>query len=383
MYPLHSFVILTKNKAMRVLVVFFLIISARGFAQLLPNLTYDQGWSASPNLTDEFNTGTTYNSAKWTWKPGYTGVNGVTCFQNDANNISVQSGYARLAIQEENCSCTTDAGQSVNLNYSSGNLVGLSEQQYGYFEVRFRISDIPSLPGTLEGISANAWLWRDWVTFNCVWSEIDLSEIEAVDHRQTCNVIYDANECDSVYFPWPVNEMKAIPSQYNMRCQNDPCTPVGDFNLSSGWHIYSAVWNPNGIAIYVDGVLINRTTLGCPGMEPLNWRIGPSTGEYQFTTTITEETQLPFYMDVDYARVYHLNMDCNTTINVGSFYFTGHDDKVKNSITIGGSGYSNTQPTSGAGSKVFLRAVDFVLLNGEFTVPVGAELTIESLGECF
>lgn len=361
---------------MRLTVVISFLVSAPAFCQLLPDLVNDQGWVASPALTDEFNSGSTYDANKWTWNPGYSEESGSTCLQNDNNNISVQSGYIRLALREESSTCS-NGSSSVNHDYTAGNLYGLNEQQYGYFEVRYRISDIPTPPATQEGLAASAWLWRSWYPFNCIWSEIDLSEVDVAEHRQTCNVIYDPNECD-VSFPGLI----PIPSSVNMRCVDYPCVPEGDMYLSPGWHTFSAVWYPNSIAIYVDGVLENSTDIGCPGMEPLNWILGPSSGEFQFSTGITANTQLPFNMDVDYVRVYHLQNDCSTSINTCAFYFSGHDDKVKNSITIGGSGCANTMPTTGSGSKVYLRAVNYVELNGEFTVPLGAELVVETTGTC-
>ena len=348
------------------------------FCQLMPGAS--PGWVLNTNMTDEFNSGTTFNPAKWTWNPAFSGVNGETCFQSDINNISVQSGYARLAIREENSTCIDHHGVTNYLDYSSGVLFGLSEQKYGYFEVRFKISNIPSTPDSLNGLSANAWLWRSWAPFSCVWSEIDLAEIDCIDHRHTCNVIYDPNQCDSVYVGPPMYQNIPIPSQSNMRCVSDPCNPTTDFNLMPGWHIYSAVWHPNGIAIYVDNIQINKTFLGGTGMYPLNWIIGPGTGAYQFSDSIGPNTLLPFFMDVDYVRTYTLNMDCANVVNTCSFNFLSHDNKVKKSITIGGTGCSNTMPTSGSGSNVALRATDFIEIKGEFTVPVGSQLSIETIG---
>jgi len=85
-------------------------------------------------------------------------------------------------------------------------------------------------------------------------------------------------------------------------------------------------------------------------------------------------------MDVDYVRTYTLNMDCASVINTCSFNFVAHDNKVKKSITIGGTSCSNTMPTSGSGANVALRATDFIEIKGEFTVPVGSQLSIETIG---
>jgi hypothetical protein len=62
-------------------------------------------------------------------------------------------------------------------------------------------------------------------------------------------------------------------------------------------------------------------------------------------------------------------------MNVCSYNFSAHDNKVKNSITIG-NGSCNNQLS--IGDNVYLRASKSVEINGVFTVPVGAELYIDT-----
>ena len=79
-------------------------------------------------------------------------------------------------------------------------------------------------------------------------------------------------------------------------------------------------------------------------------------------------------------RVYQFEMGCTNDLNVCSFWFGGYDNGLKKSITIGDGGCGNVQPIS---SHLFLRATDFVELNGNFEVPLGSELTIETGNTCY
>jgi len=58
-----------------------------------------------------------------------------------------------------------------------------------------------------------------------------------------------------------------------------------------------------------------------------------------------------------------------------SFWFGGHDNKVKDRIEIGNGGCSNIQPI---GSSIILRAKEEVIINGNFEVPLGAELYMDA-----
>jgi hypothetical protein len=67
-------------------------------------------------------------------------------------------------------------------------------------------------------------------------------------------------------------------------------------------------------------------------------------------------------------------------VNVCAFYFGGYQNTVKKSITISsGSSCSNNQPTN---TGLILRATDFVELNGNFGVPLGAELYVD-VNDCY
>ncbi len=79
-------------------------------------------------------------------------------------------------------------------------------------------------------------------------------------------------------------------------------------------------------------------------------------------------------MYVDYVKVYELDNDCNTNLNACNYNFSSHDNKVKKNITIGTGAYSNSLSN---GDDIYMRASEGILINGDFTVPVGAQLYLD------
>jgi hypothetical protein len=86
-------------------------------------------------------------------------------------------------------------------------------------------------------------------------------------------------------------------------------------------------------------------------------------------------TPFPSDMLVDYVKVYKLKTDCNTILNLCNYNFGTHDNKVKQSIIIGNGSCVNSLII---GQNVYLRASEGILINGDFTVPQGAELYIDA-----
>lgn len=84
-------------------------------------------------------------------------------------------------------------------------------------------------------------------------------------------------------------------------------------------------------------------------------------------------------MYVDYVRVYNLKNDCKITLNLCNYNFGTHDNKVKQNIIIGNGSCTNA---FNIGENVYLRASEGVLINGDFTVPVGAEIYID-VNSCY
>ncbi|MBL0912357.1 MAG: glycoside hydrolase family 16 protein [Bacteroidia bacterium] len=145
--------------------------------------------------------------------------------------------------------------------------------------------------------------------------------------------------------------------------------PTG-FNYTS-WHTYSVEWSPSKIIWYIDGVpsrLLPDHGIVDPVRLILNFALEP-------WTPPTASTPFPADMLIDYVRVYKLRNDCNTSIiNACGYNFATHDNRVKKEIILGNGSCVNSL---NATDKVHMRATDGILINGDFTVPVGAELYLD------
>ena len=143
-----------------------------------------------------------------------------------------------------------------------------------------------------------------------------------------------------------------------------------NYSWANTWHTYAVEWSPSKIVWYLDGSPI-RTFPNHGIIDPvriiLNLAIEPG-------YLPNSSTPFPSNMYVDYVKVYELDNDCNTNLNVCNYNFSSHDNRVKKIITIGNGSCSNSL---NSGDNVYLRASEGVLINGDFTVPVGAELYID------
>lgn len=136
------------------------------------------------------------------------------------------------------------------------------------------------------------------------------------------------------------------------------------------WHIYGIEWSPTKIIWYIDGCPV-RTMENHGIIDPvqiiLNFAIEPR-------YLPNSSTPFPSDMLVNYVKVYKLINDCNTIINACNYNFLTYDNKVKKEIVFGGSGCTNIVPSN---SSIYLRASDGILINGDFTVPLGTQLYLD------
>jgi beta-glucanase (GH16 family) len=162
-----------------------------------------------------------------------------------------------------------------------------------------------------------------------------------------------------------------------------PCQYAGVYNQSSGlditglpdlsldYHTYGCEWLPDRVVYYFDNKVVR--VVNDPNLVPLhNMSVTfDIITDYQ-NTNLTYNT-----MKVDYFRFYELKTtDCNVVINQSNFNFSNPANySLKKSYTL-------TNSTLTSGQKSTLRATDFIILGNNFTVPLGAELTVNT-NPCF
>jgi beta-glucanase (GH16 family) len=273
------------------------------------------------------------------------------------NNTSVLNGNLVIKVKKEAYSCPAgsinqwecvrqyNTGQQYS--YTSGwvETKQAYNTQYGYIESRIK------LPYGY-GFWPAFWTFVGSGVSGSNAAEIDIFEMLGGGQFGSPNIMTTNLHTE---YPDIVNKFQSL-------------TPTG-FNYTT-YHTYGIEWSPSKIIWYVDGSpvrLFPNHGIIDPVRIILNLAIQP---DYLPNSS----TPFPSDMLVDYVKVYDLKKDCSNDLNVCNYNFGTYDNKVKKSITIGNGSCTNSL---NVGQNIFLRASEGVLINGDFTVPIGSELYID------
>ncbi|MDR3048011.1 MAG: glycoside hydrolase family 16 protein [Bacteroidales bacterium] len=236
--------------------------------------------------------------------------------------------------------------------YTSGMILSNAAYQYGYYEI---YAKLPASSGYWPAF----WLWAnspDNTTIDCWYNEIDIFEAKGDKITAiTSNVWYG--------FGCPLEE--TIDTVTNVHSHS--------WNYSTGYHWYGVEWNHKTITWYVDRIEVRKenNNFGTTGIQhPMQIIINVALEPINTNRSnqISSTTIFPNYMYIDQADGYRLKYDCNAVINEIPNFNT-FNYSVKKSINLSG---SSVIP---ANSNITLRATDFLELNANFTVPLGATFT--------
>lgn len=332
-----------------------------GFSQTPANdLHWEFVWG------DEFN-GTTLNTNIWYIMDNYDhGGNERQVHIDD--NVSLSNGNLEIIIKNEVYSCPSWA---INPNYfcirqynlgqpyqyTSGCIQSMPANniKYGYMEARMKVDYgyglwpafwtfvgdtlINGIPSPLQGISNAA--------------EIDIAELVG---SLGPNIL--PSNIHKVFPDGGVYGLDLVPNGYHW----------------SSWHIYAVEWSPEKIIWYLDGnivrIILNH---GIVDSVKLIFGMGLELG------ADISSLSFPKKMYVDYTRVYKYRKDCSTSLNLCSYWFPNHDNKVKKKITIGNGSCTNSVLS---GQNIKLRASEEILINGNFEVIFGGELYMD-VNSCY
>ena len=285
-----------------------------------------------------------------------------------ANNVDIWQGKLRIRLLEQTVNCSTappttwicGGCHSKTHYYTSGwiNTKDNYNMLYGYAEARIFFE-------YGNGLWPAFWLWSS----ESRYEEIDILECFPGKLEKGNNIYFGQRHDQNVFTSnLYYNSSPQIHQKY-----------IYPINNYSSWHTYGIEWSPNKIIIYLDGKVINN--IQNPSIDdPKSIIFNLALNNLDYDEIILPYTGIPAAMLVDYLRVYELNNDCSTPIWTCNYNFSTHENKVKSVISIGGSGCSNSIST---GSNVILRAKNYVQINGDFTVPIGAELYIDCNDPCY
>lgn len=279
------------------------------FGQTPPN---DPHWQLV--WEDNFNT---LNTNLWEVKNNFDHHSGLAnnfsegepqVYTNRTDNVFVSNGHLILKVKQETYTCPdsalTDEGCSrqdkygVPYNYTSGwvETKQAYNTQYGYIESRVK------MPYGF-GFWPAFWTYVGSGLPNHT-NEAEIDIFENLGHKPS-NII--TTNIHKNYPDGNIYYEEHIPSNYSW---------------ANTWHTYAIEWSPNKIIWYLDGspirIFPNHGIID-PVRIILNLAIEPG-------YLPNSSTPFPSYMYVDYVKVYELDNDCNTNLNVCNYNFSSHDN---------------------------------------------------------
>lgn len=321
----------------------------------------DDNWELVSSKSDEFD-GTTLDATKWESLNIFTspaiGCNwgGGSCFT--PNNVSLDSGLLKLKVSDR-------FNNGNNYYYFTGGIESLNfDYGYGYYEMSaklpgFNYNGSPSGNGFWPAF----WLWYSDPHENCT----ALNEIDILDPG--CSYA-DGKTIGPNWHNLNFDDCSAIHS-----CPN--CFyNTGDV-LYNGFHKFGVEWLPEKLIFYFDGIPY-RSTISDPTVADhfqrliidLQMLTNPPTDN----CGVKDHSKLPLYMRVDYFRYYQFKMDCSNDATIyNNTDFQNFIFKVKRNITIGNG--SSSIALNSSDKKIF-RATTSITINGDFTAPLGSELSL-------
>lgn len=316
----------------------------------------DQSWSA--HFEDNF-AGSQVNTNKWRFNPPWGNCDGgAHQTSSGGNHAFITNGISLISLQE-NSTCRRWNGEEESKNYTTGALISQEAFKYGYFEIKCKIPELSNSNNTGKGFSPTFWLWpvepNAYDNTPVTWSEIDFFEIDGENNLVTNNIHFNSSN---------------LSNHWSLRNPNLSNIDEDDFiaNFNS-FHTFGCEWTPNYISFYCDGKLIQTSyTEHANDLLPMNIYTAIATPAGNFGKSFQANSLFPYSFDIDYIRVYKLNMDCGTNIPQSEFSYPTFDHKVKRNITVGGS--SGKVPS---GTSTSLRATNSITLNDGFEVRIGSE----------
>lgn len=368
------------KKSLQLLLLIFSLSSFQSRAQFNPT---DSSWKMV--FVDDFDAiDTTFqlDTAKWDYRmPWYQNTSlrlchcdtichdtliGISCYTNytDTNNFKIDttgSGTLKIKARKGNyhgqswtwhypCDSTCDGtcntadstcfrSDSAWYDYSDGLLRSVKRFKYGYFEMKFRIPAVPVAPANYGGFTTDWWMWGSEHPTG-ISSEIDMFEIRNRDNEHTENVHF-------------------LPPYSNV-------DEAGIFDLhgsiDSTWHISALDWEPDKIDFYLDGVKIHSYPFKPDSMVAMPMILSLDLAQ-NFCDKVDSNTLFLFVFEIDYVKVYQLNLNCSADTTITTYIPSTYDFAIHKTITLGGPGAITTMPDS---TNFAFRATDSITLTDGF-----------------
>jgi beta-glucanase (GH16 family) len=338
----------------------------------------DPHWEIDPARSDEFS-GTSLDLNKWQYNLPFLQQEDFppmyhTCFI--PANVAVNNGTLKFYSKPETYNCTyhnttTWATYIKTVYFTSGMVHSLSRYKYGYLEVKMKIPYHEIYKDDTRCYGPTLWLFDQDAHLpngTSAHSEIDVIEFAGYN-RSTVGVLYQNLDKS---FDFNLRRDVDEPKEYKGDIY---LTPYDEDIFSNAWHTYGCEWTPQYINFYRDDKLIRHVPLSfASDLIPMTINMGTAYPYNLFSDhsnfSCSTSAYNPYVAEVDHVRFYRLKMDCNTSINSCNYNFSSYDNKVKNTIILGGAGCSSKVLSN---TSVTLRANQYLLFNAGFEVEANAD----------
>jgi len=218
------------------------------------------GYELNELISDEFNSDSGLNLTKWGPSPHWRGRQPGLF---DPSNVVVGGGYLQLWARAAKRNNSWPAGYD---NYTTAAIHSFATQQQGFFEIRWRSGS--------SGISSSWWFHDN---NGSSWTEIDVFETTGQTNPEKYGANASTLPSHVHVFELPGTSVAGLPQKCDCKLSpggTTPCSKPASFSLPNGatfaqrFHVAQLNWTEAGVAIYLDGNLVNTITSPCL-LQPL------------------------------------------------------------------------------------------------------------------
>lgn len=246
------------------------------------------------------------------------------------------------------------------LFYTSGMIETTTSFLYGYFEI---CCSLPIHKGSFPAF----WLYSSGTNY---YNELDIFEypngssfIQNEDKQYTCGLYCDNNHSA----PNPL-DLISYGKVY-------PVLPNPSSSLSQ-FHKFSCEWMPDHITWYCDGHVMNVFD----DYEHIPHHPMKLIANYAINGHVLDGLDQPLWFDgdnmvIDYIKVYQLKTDCDSDVVISTLQdFVNYQPSVKKTIRIAPS----TAFAAPSNANLNFRASESIIIGSGFTLPQGAQITLQT-----
>lgn len=308
------------------------------------------------------------------------------------------TGYMRLINKRENYTGgvfdTDTNGNFITtpkpFKFTSAMAMSKQKFKYGYFEFKWRLKNVPAYnQSTYPNGQYNAYgpnFWMFGADSSCAYSELDVFEQNGVTWKLGSNIHMQKspNKNSSGTLIAPPSGIASDTLFYHANSlyatAGTPSAVYGDIESvgpynNGTWHTATCEWNSQYTKFTFDGQpyskIYKSDSIRIDYLAQMHLIIDCYSPAFQFCIPYDSvKTDMPFYYDIDYIKVYQQKQDCNplSLLNTNS---GSYQSKIYQNVTIGGTSGNATFSTG----VTHICGQDYVLLNEGFEVGSAAEVT--------